>query len=74
MKPTIGRIVHFYTGVPGYQANGAGEGPYAAIITQVWSDTCVNLMVFPGSAVPFPVTSVVSDEDAMCSWRVPPHV
>lgn len=47
MKPTIGRIVHFVQEKPkAYQP----EGPRAmvhlpAIITEVWGDTCVNLMV-----------------------------
>lgn len=36
MKPSIGRIVHFVQ-------NGVH---YAAIITKVWSDSCVNLHVF----------------------------
>lgn len=40
MKPSIGRIVHFVV-------DYGNEGKIApAIITQVWSDTCVNLRVF----------------------------
>ncbi|MBG0809855.1 hypothetical protein IY145_10735 [Methylosinus sp. H3A] len=49
MNPTVGRIVHFYTENPSGQTNGVGEGPYAAIITQVFSDgmdAYVNLKVF----------------------------
>ena len=44
MKPTIGRIVHFVQNKPA----GYGEGlvHLPAIITAVWSDTCVNLQVF----------------------------
>jgi hypothetical protein len=47
-KPTVGRIVHYYHN-EGEQAkyekyNGADF--YPAIITQVWSDTMVNLLVF----------------------------
>ena len=38
MKPTIGRIVHF--------VNALGTNPIAAIITAVWTDTCVNLRIF----------------------------
>lgn len=38
-KPSLGRIVHFHPGTPD------GE-PFAAIITKVWSDICVNLEVF----------------------------
>jgi hypothetical protein len=45
MKPTIGRIVHFH------QNNLC----YAAIIVRVWSDSCVNIHVFPtGSDEPVP--------------------
>ncbi len=49
MKPTIGRIVHLVQEKPAqFQAK---DGPkllvhLPAIITAVWSDTCVNLMVF----------------------------
>lgn len=49
MKPTIGRIVHYVQEKPAaYQPK---EGPRAlvhlpAIITAVWSETCVNLQVF----------------------------
>lgn len=49
MKPTIGRIVHFVQDKPSqYQPK---DGPkiqahLPAIITAVWGNTCVNLMVF----------------------------
>lgn len=45
--PTVGRIVHFYTGFLAEQSNNNGSGPYAAIITRVWGDSMVNLTVFP---------------------------
>jgi len=38
MKPSIGRIVYFF--------NGDDQDNLPAIITKVWSDTCVNLYVF----------------------------
>jgi hypothetical protein len=38
--PSIGRIVHFVQ-------NGVH---YAALIVKVWSDTCVNLQVFPNGS------------------------
>ena len=38
MKPTIGRIVHYVLDLE--------KNPVAAIITAVWSDTCVNLRLF----------------------------
>lgn len=49
MKPSIGRIVHYVQEKPPqYQSP---EGPkqlihLPGIITAVWGDTCVNLMVF----------------------------
>lgn len=46
-KLTVGRIVHYYTRNKGKQWNGAGEGPYAAVVAQVWSDTCANLFLMP---------------------------
>lgn len=46
MKPTVGRIVHFYTSQPQHQSGGKGIGPYAAIITSVHSDSCVDVAVF----------------------------
>lgn len=36
MKPTVGRIVHYMYG---------GE-MFPAMITHVWTDTCVNLVIF----------------------------
>jgi hypothetical protein len=38
--PSIGRIVHFVQ-------NGVH---YAALIVKVWSETCVNLQVFPNGS------------------------
>ncbi len=42
MIPTIGRIVHFVQ-------NGI---VYPAMVVKVWSDTCVNLLVFPNGSDP----------------------
>lgn len=39
MRPTVGRIVHYF---PDSDANT----PVPAIVTRVWSDDCVNLHVF----------------------------
>ncbi len=48
MKPTVGRIVHFYTGDTSKHFNGQGEGPYPAIITQVFDGALYsNLKVLP---------------------------
>jgi len=50
MKPTIGRIVHFFDAALRADANNhVGPGPYAAVVTQVFDGACVNLKVI----VPF---------------------
>lgn len=53
-KPTVGRIVHFYTKTPPTKPgsaepgiNAAGEGPYAALVIQRFdSGDYVSLHVF----------------------------
>lgn len=50
MKPTIGRIVHYVQRNP-HAADGVRNEPATfihlpAIITAVWSPSCVNLQVF----------------------------
>lgn len=57
--PSIGRIVHYYQGdneAPAYFEEAGvtkklwtgtnGTRVHPAVITRVWSDTCVNLFVF----------------------------
>lgn len=45
MKPTVGRIVNFK--LPDYPAGARSIGDVrGAVVTRVWSDTCVNLRVF----------------------------
>jgi hypothetical protein len=46
-EPSVGRIVHFFTDDPKEQRNGAGRGPYAAIVTQVFASDLCNLKVLP---------------------------
>jgi hypothetical protein len=58
-KPTIGRIVH-------YKERGGTIFP--AIITAVWSETCVNLGVF--TSVYVEKTSVLLG-DAEMEWNWP---
>lgn len=73
-KPSLGRIVLFRS----HESNGATEHP--AIITRVWSDTCVNLTVFPDySASPVLKSSVgfnddMEDKTVGNAWRWPPRV
>ncbi len=90
-KPTIGRIVHYYEGdyeaPDGFTAkehwpgtNGHRDHP--AIVTAVWSDTCVNLMVFFDAKGPEVRASRCELPDAVfaagihCAnsgWRWPPR-
>lgn len=64
MQPTIGRIVI----LKGLNANFTDEHP--AIITRVWSDTCVNVCVFPDSLPPESHLSInlFEDRDAAEAW------
>lgn len=76
MKPTVGRIVHFYTSNKSRQSNGQGEGPYAALVTQTFSGSdFVNLKVLPPMAAPYDVGSVAPgpDETADRYWLWPPR-
>ena len=65
MKPSLGRIVLFRS-MDGVE--------YPSIITRVWSDTCVNLMVFSSESSSF--TSIVQDEEMKQTqgWRWPPRI
>lgn len=71
MKPSIGRIVHYVHNTV----------HFAAIVTRVWTDTCVNLQVFNngdsnGYEEVFIKTSVVIDPkgEADYSWHWPENV
>ena len=50
MKPSVGSVVHFLQ----------NRVHYAAIITKVWSDTCVNLQVFPNGSDDGPVPGALN--------------
>lgn len=64
MTPSVGRIVHVT--VDPKVNNGSDIAP--AIITRVWSDTCVNLRVlYDGPAVPPEGTH---RQDWLTSWSV----
>jgi hypothetical protein len=67
MKPTIGRIVHFI--------EQDGAKPLPAVITEVHSDTCVNLSVIPNveHKSPHLVTSVTNHEGSQPRWMWPPR-
>ena len=73
--PSVGRVVHYYTANPSEQSNGAGEGPYPAIITRVWSPDCVNLKVLPDCGPVFDTTSVQTKLSSSSRyWEWPPRV
>lgn len=58
-KPSVGRVVHYFPPLEDREARANGnDGPLAAIITRVWSDTGVNLTVFPDFAFPIARSSV----------------
>lgn len=68
MKPTVGRIVHFYPrGLLG------GAGPCAAIVTAVHKDDTVDLTVFRSGGMPeMPIERVGTNADDR-SWAWPPR-
>lgn len=73
MKPTIGRIVHYVVAVD--------CKPVAAIITAVWSDTCVNLRLFQDGSNTQPQTygewqtsRSLDEAGTPGTWHWPPKV
>ena len=58
ITPTVGRVV-WYRPAETYPQVIAYDGqPLAALITHVWSNHCVNLVVFDANGTPFPRPSV----------------
>jgi len=57
ITPTVGRVVWF---TPSANDNIArnGDRPLAAIVANVWSDSCVNLAVFDANGISHSRTSV----------------
>jgi len=67
MKPSIGRIVHYY--------GSEGDGPHAAIVVKVHSDSCLKLQIFPQDGESIRIDSVVSIQgDSNGRWEWPPRV
>lgn len=60
ITPTVGRIVWYHPPKP-----TPYDQPMAAIVTHVWSDTCVNLAIFcsNGRPMPEPPTSILLVQD-----------
>ena len=76
IKPTVGRVV-LYDPTKSDPGGVAPGGPLAAIISWVWSDRMVNLMVIGSDGITFARTSVVlvQEDDKMplpnsgyCEW------
>lgn len=73
MTVTVGRIVHYVESPPG-EAYAPPAKPHPAIVTKVWSDTCVNLTVFFDGRPPEPRTSVMRAPDwGGGQWDWPPR-
>jgi hypothetical protein len=76
-RPSVGRIVHFTP--RGWEDTNTKGQPYAAVITHVWSDSVVNLNVFPDGSFPLGrsnlETSVsLGDPGQGGTWCWPPYV
>jgi hypothetical protein len=76
--PTVGRVVWFRpptTPILGFAHHDPLQ-PCAALVTHVWGDRLVNLVVFDSNGAPFGQTSVqlLQDDDLkpehgrFCSW------
>lgn len=63
MKPTVGRIVHYYD---------LHDGPFPAIITAVWSEHVVSLAVFTENGILFCKETNDAPEDVLPRWSWPP--
>ena len=76
IKPTVGRVVWYTPYQSDTFAYTPGQ-PLAAIVTAVWSDTCVNLAVFDANGNSHGRTSVLLWQDdgdnpkpdcGFCEW------
>lgn len=78
MKPTIGRIVHYYPSEydnPEQWNRGEVGQPIAAVIVRVWSDECVNLRLLTDcDYTPWKTSVVFNEECKEASWSWPPRV
>lgn len=57
IKPTIGRVVLVY------RPNSGSDQFEPALITYVWSDTCINVGGFNKNGTPFSETSLHLDQE-----------
>lgn len=72
MKPSIGRIVHYFPSEPERQENNLSS-PIAGVIVAVWSDNCVNLKLICDAFADQWRTSVLKREaaDDLQRWDWP---
>ncbi|GEM_PF-1389528 len=63
IKPTVGRIVHYFPAMLDEGIKPEPGSPLAAIITRVWTDTCINITYFDANGVAFGKTSVLLVHD-----------
>lgn len=71
IKPTVGRVVLYKPHSHERFAGDDGSQRWPALVTNVWSDTCVNLAVFdPNGNSAGGRTSVflAQDQDAQDGW------
>jgi len=71
IKPTVGRIVYYWP-QPGEMSH-VHEQPFAAQITHVWGQGCVNLSILNENGVRYAKTSVMLAQDrpavpGECGW------
>jgi hypothetical protein len=67
MKPTIGRIVHYYS--------ETDQEPFAALVTAVLSGHLVTLTVFPPNTDMFTIDGAsFSEAPTPRHWTWPPRV
>lgn len=73
-NPSVGRIVHFDS--PDRTQLGHSHDPVPAVITQVWDNDVVDLLIFRNMAEPLPLANVQFSEDptAGMRWFWPPRV
>lgn len=70
-SPKVGRIVLFKSMDRKETSDHGNDGEVPAIITRVFSETCVNLKVLRDGEVDRWFTSVVRDQVGGRSWRWP---
>lgn len=76
IKPTVGRVVWFTPSLACGLVHRDKAAPLAAMVTHVWGDRMVNLVVFDSNGDPHSKTSVtlLQDDDAkpkyghFCAW------